>query len=330
MNPHAAFRRWILVAAAWLACSLMFGDRAAAQSCTLNSIVPGSYGTISNLLTGTNDDSSSTFRVTCTGTNGRVVRLCLELARGSTPSGGAGERALLSGSNFVDQEFYSNAARTSIWGSWGSVVTPAYSTGGVQSDLSIVSGGTASVTFTVYGRIVLTGQRTKVPATYTWTGSPQIGLRYRYTNGTACPGGNNTRTATGFNWTATIAAQCVVSAQAIAFPSSGLLTANKDATGTVTPTCTNTTPYTIALDGGTTGATNPTQRKMSKGAERVTYGIYRNSARTQPWGSTQGTNTASGTGNGTGQNFTAYGRVPAQTTPSPGNYADTVVTTITY
>jgi spore coat protein U-like protein len=330
MKPRPAFCRWMVVTAFALTCMFIFGDRAEAQSCTINSIVAGSYGTISNLLTGTNVDSTSTFRVTCTGTNGRDVRLCLELARGSTPSGGAGERALLSGSNFLDHEFYSDAARTSIWGSWGSVVTPAYSTGGVQSDLSIVTGGTASVTFTVYGRIALAGQRTKVPATYTWTGSPQIGLRYRYNNGNACPGGNNTRTATGFNWTATVAAQCVVSAQAIPFPSSGLLTANKDATGTVTPTCTSTTPYTIALDGGTTGATNPTQRKMSKGTERVTYGIYRNSARTQPWGSTQGTNTASGTGTGSSQNFTAYGRVPAQTTPSPGNYADTVVTTITY
>jgi len=330
MNPHAAFRRWMLVAAAGLVCSLMFGERAAAQSCNINSVVAGSYGTISDLLTGTNVDSTSTFRVTCTGSNGSVVRLCLELARGSTPSGGAGERALLSGSNFLDHEFYSDAARTTVWGSWGNVASPAYSTGGVQFDLSIVSGGTASTTFTVYGRIVLSGQRTKLPATYTWTGSPQIGLRYRNRTGNSCPTNGSSTTATGFNWTAAISAQCVVSAVAIAFPSSGLLTANRDATGTVTPICTNTTPYTIALDGGTTAATNPTQRKMSKGAERVTYGIYRDSSRTQPWGSTQGTNTVSGTGTGTSQNFTAYGRVPPQTTPSAGSYADTVVTTITY
>lgn len=79
-----------------------------------------------------------------------------------------------------------------------------------------------------------------------------------------------------------------------------------------------------------TGETDPAQRKMSKGSKLVTYGIYRDSGRSQPWGSTQGTNTASGTGSGTGQNFTAYGRVPVQTSPSPGNYADTVVTTITY
>jgi spore coat protein U-like protein len=330
MKPQATFRRRVLIAAGALICSLIFGGHAEAQSCNLNSVVAGSYGTISDLLTGTDVDSTSTFRVTCTGSNGSVVRLCLELARGSTPSGGAGERALISGSNFLDHEFYSDASRTTVWGSWGNVVSPAYSTGGVQYDLSIVSGGTASVTFTVYGRIVLAGQRTKVPASYTWTGSPQIGLRYRTRSGNTCPTSGSSTTATGFNWTATISAQCVVSAQPISFPSSGLLTANKDASGTVTPTCTNSTPYTIALDGGTTGATDPTQRKMSKLTEQVTYGIYRDSNRTQPWGSTQGTNTASGTGTGVGQNFTAFGRVPVQASPSPGNYADTVVTTITY
>jgi len=84
-----------------------------------------------------------------------------------------------------------------------------------------------------------------------------------------------------------------------------------------------------ANDHGT-GATDPAQRKMSKGSKLVTYGIYRDSGRSQPWGSTQGTNTASDTGSGAGQNFTAYGGVPVQTSPSAGNCADTVVTTITY
>jgi UDP-N-acetylmuramoylalanine-D-glutamate ligase len=41
-----------------LTCTLIFGDRAEAQSCNINSVVAGSYGTISNLLTGTNVDST--------------------------------------------------------------------------------------------------------------------------------------------------------------------------------------------------------------------------------------------------------------------------------
>nr|WP_281033880.1 spore coat protein U domain-containing protein [Mesorhizobium sp. M4B.F.Ca.ET.049.02.1.2] len=36
------------------------------------------------------------------------------------------------------------------------------------------------------------------------------------------------------------------------------------------------------------------------------------------------------TGVGTAQNLTVYGRVPPQTTPSPGVYTDTVIVTVTY
>jgi spore coat protein U-like protein len=85
-----------------------------------------------------------------------------------------------------------------------------------------------------------------------------------------------------------------------------------------------------ALDGGQTGATDPTQRKMSQGSEQVTYGLYRDAAHMLPWGSTAGTNTVSGAGNATVQNLAVYGRIPAQTTPSPGLYVDTVVVTVTY
>jgi spore coat protein U-like protein len=38
----------------------------------------------------------------------------------------------------------------------------------------------------------------------------------------------------------------------------------------------------------------------------------------------------SATGNGADQTFTIYGRVPAQTTPAPGTYTDTVTVTVTY
>jgi spore coat protein U-like protein len=38
----------------------------------------------------------------------------------------------------------------------------------------------------------------------------------------------------------------------------------------------------------------------------------------------------SGTGSGSGQALTVYGRVGSQTTPSPGAYSDSVVVTVTY
>ena len=59
MKPRPAFCRRVLVTAFALTCTFIFGDRAEAQSCNINSIVAGSYGTISNLLTGTNGYRSS-------------------------------------------------------------------------------------------------------------------------------------------------------------------------------------------------------------------------------------------------------------------------------
>jgi spore coat protein U-like protein len=69
---------------------------------------------------------------------------------------------------------------------------------------------------------------------------------------------------------------------------------------------------------------------MSYGGTQITYGLYQNAARSQPWGSANGTNTVSGTGTGSGQPITVYGRVPAQTTPAPGTYSDSIVATLTY
>ena len=94
--------------------------------------------------------------------------------------------------------------------------------------------------------------------------------------------------------------------------------------------CTRDAAYTVALNGGVSGASDPTQRKMTKASEFILYGLYRDGARTLPWGDAQGINTAAGTGSGSTQNHTVYGRVPAQATPSPGTYTDTIVVTVTY
>jgi spore coat protein U-like protein len=142
--------------------------------------------------------------------------------------------------------------------------------------------------------------------------------------------GSTNGTSTSFTVSATNVTQCSVSSTAVNFGSQGLLNANLDATGTISLTCTNGAPYAIALNGGNSGASDPTQRKLVNGANQATYGLYRDSARTSPWGSTSGTNNQAGTGTGVSQNYTVYGRVPPQTTPAPGTYSDTVVVTLTY
>jgi spore coat protein U-like protein len=129
----------------------------------------------------------------------------------------------------------------------------------------------------------------------------------------------------------TITASCTISsASTLNFGSSGVIAADVDQTSTVQVQCTNTTPYNIGLDAGTGSGATVAARKMTNGAATITYSLYSDSGRTTVWGSTIGTNTVSATGTGSAQSFTVYGRVPAQATPAPAVYTDTVSVTVTY
>jgi spore coat protein U-like protein len=112
------------------------------------------------------------------------------------------------------------------------------------------------------------------------------------------------------------------------FATQGPLVANVDQTATITVTCTTGAIYNVGLDGG--GGGNINTRRMINGTNTVGYQLYSNSGRTAVWGTTIGTDTVAGTGNGIAQNLTVYGRVPAQTTPVAAIYNDTVNVTVTY
>jgi len=136
--------------------------------------------------------------------------------------------------------------------------------------------------------------------------------------------------AWAFRMSATVPAKCVVTSANLNFGNPSGLTANIDASTNLGIACSTSLPYQVQLNGGLSGATNPTLRRMTKGAEFVTYGLYRDAARIQPWGATLGSNTLAGTGTGNSVAVPVYGRVPPQTTPSPGIYTDTVVITVNY
>lgn len=137
-------------------------------------------------------------------------------------------------------------------------------------------------------------------------------------------------TTTTFNVSLTITSACTVSATAMAFGSSGIISASIDASSTVTVTCSNTTPYSVGLDAGIGAGATVTTRKMTSGGATVDYSLYQDNGRSTIWGNTVGTNTVGGTGNGSGQALTVYGRVPSQSTPAPGAYSDTITATVTY
>lgn len=137
---------------------------------------------------------------------------------------------------------------------------------------------------------------------------------------------------TTFSVTATVLASCSVSAGTLAFgnytPTSG---SPADATSTVDITCTNGTPYTVALDGGSTESNVAARAMSDTNAHTLSYEIYTDSARATVWGDGTGSTVAqSGTGSGVAQPLTAYGRVPASQFVTAGNYSDTVTVTVSY
>lgn len=144
---------------------------------------------------------------------------------------------------------------------------------------------------------------------------------------------SNAATATSsFQVNLTIQGECKVqSASNVSFGTHGVIDANIDTTNAIGVQCTNSTPYTVALSaGGGTGATVAARKMTSAANDTVSYSLYRDASRTQLWGVTQNVDTASGTGNGSVQTYTAYGRVAAQATPAMGSYSDLVAVTVTY
>jgi spore coat protein U-like protein len=133
---------------------------------------------------------------------------------------------------------------------------------------------------------------------------------------------------TTFQVTATVQATCLISATDLAF---GTYTgAQVDATSAITVTCTNTTPWNIGLNAGLCPGGTATTRCMTNGAAQLNYALYRDAARTLNWGNTVGTDTLAGTGTGSAQANTAFGRVTAGQFPAAGVYTDTITATITF
>jgi len=303
---------------------LLLASPVLAQSCNFN-VSTVAFGNV-DTLSGAPTDTTATLAISCSGLALTTIRICPSIGAGS---GGAtaSARQMTSGGSTLNYQLYQDAGHTVVWGSynWGLPGTPP------TIDLPLALNGTGSTNVTIYGR-VFGGQSTATPGSYTSSFSTSDNDFIYATLGVLpCPNviviplhAHPTFTAT-----ASVQANCNVVAQDINFGSQGVLTTNVDASAQLTVDCTPGTSYNVGLDGGHASAA-PAARLMSLGAQTITYGLYRDAARTLVWGQTIGTNTASGTGSGAAQVFSVYGRVPPQSTPSAGTYSDTIVVTVTY
>jgi spore coat protein U-like protein len=148
--------------------------------------------------------------------------------------------------------------------------------------------------------------------------------------------GQAVTTTTTFVVSATVVKTCSVSAGALAFtnytPGGGAVTNSS----TVNVNCTKTTPFTVALNGGTTTGGTVAQRLMASGTNTLEYNLFTTNTYGTVFGDGSGTSvTQSGAGAGvaTAVPFTVYGQLPDSANNKnavPGAYTDTITVTVTY
>lgn len=140
-------------------------------------------------------------------------------------------------------------------------------------------------------------------------------------------------TASGtFNVTATVLNNCSISTADLAFGNYNATTATAStASTTLSVTCTSSLPYTVALDGGSTNAAVAGRAMGDGNGNKLTYGLYTTNAYSTIWGDGTGTTqTQAGTGNGSAQSLTVYGKIPAGQYVKSGSYTDRITVTVAY
>jgi spore coat protein U-like protein len=298
------------------------GAFAASCSVTIDAVNFGNVDTLS----GEAADASAQVSISCSDVSATAtaVTVCGNLNAGSGGATATGTRTMPSGTNVLDYEFYGDSDHGTRWGAYN-----ATALGQPQTIRLAASDGAASRTVTLYG--VVSARQAKA-ATGTYLSSfTAADATFYYQEGSTldCTAPTSATLAqVSFSTQAIVAANCLVTVEDIDFGVHGLIDSEVTATGGVNVTCTPGTKYTIAMDGGLTGATNPEQRLMRSGTNTIAYGLYADAAHTTPWSAT-GSRLVSGTGAGAVQSIAVFGRVAPQSA-AIGQYSDTVVVTITY
>ncbi len=134
-------------------------------------------------------------------------------------------------------------------------------------------------------------------------------------------------TATGtLNVDAVVLNTCAVATTPVTFTNVGLTQATGN--GTVTVTCTNTSAFTVALDGGSNADISArTLTSILDPSDTFTYQLYTASDLSTVWGDGSTGSTVAGTG--PLEILTVYGATTSSPA-APGVFADTVTVTVTY
>lgn len=294
------------------------GQARAAAICTVT-FSPIIFGANINILSGAPISGVGSATIQCAGFGvgqSKQEVICVGLGPGLNSSGAP--RKMTSGANQLAYDIYTDPGHTTRWSS-ALATDPSF----------VLSAATPQATFALYAQIGASQTLAPVGA-YLDSVLPAV---YSGAFNGVTPSCNQLSTfvpTSPFQVTAAITANCGVAATNMNFGSRADFSQPLYAISVVSVTCTNNAPYWVALDGGLANAADPRRRKMTNGAHSVTYGLYRDSAMTQPWGATYGVDTQLGVGSSNATAYRVYGQVPAQPTPAPGLYSDTVTASVNF
>jgi spore coat protein U-like protein len=140
-----------------------------------------------------------------------------------------------------------------------------------------------------------------------------------------------TSVAMPFQVSANVINDCDINIGNLVFPNASILNSAVRTSATLTTRCSNNTAYRIVFSSGA-NASSMSARKLRNAntSELVSYQISNTLDGSSLGDGSGGTVLLSGTGNGSTSSQTVYGLVPSQTTPSPGDYKDTVMATVQF
>ena len=304
-RPIGAWRWAAAFALALLLSLVVTPDRAEAgiNSCQLTTggIIFSPY----NPQSGAAVDGTGTITITCQG-NSSSNPASVHITGGF---GSCTAREMRNGANVLGYLLYRDAGRTA-----------RFCTGTDRVDLNFALNGDGSDTkvVTLYGRV--TALQNPVFGNYADT----ITITVR--NSTA---GTVIVTNSSVPITGSVAAICTVSAGTLGFGAYSGTAVN--ATASIGVNCTNGAGYQVAMSGGSYHS-GTTRQMAGPSSGRLAYQLFRDSARSLPWGDGSALlgQRQGGTGSGAAQSVTVYGRIPAGQTPAAGSYTDSVVVTVEY
>jgi len=308
----------ILAALLLALAALLATSEAAAQACTASAPALW-FGNVTTPLPQV--DIAPPITISCNnGPANATARICV----GIQPSGVARQMQHLPAGS-VGYELYADPGRTQVWDDnpLRTVLVP------------LDGAGNGSATVTLYAR--MPGGTSPASGAYE-APAPEIVFGTIKPGNSPCTSGGSTGSFTAASLQASVlvnGACDITAAPLLDFGAVfGGTTTQLDGALQLTARCTNTLPYTIALNAGQVPGNTIADRRLGldgTGPGAIGYQLYLDAGRSQLWGDGSVGAVHDGTGNGADQLITVYGRIPAgQPLPAGGTYRDTVTATIVY